>query len=131
VGSRNALRHSLLNVLDNAVKYGPMDQVVRVRVSHSDGRARIEVHDQGPGVPPAERQRIWEPFQRGAGRVVRAAGGSGIGLHLVRELMHAQGGSAQVGDSPHGGACFVLELPCGRGARRGAEAPAPQPAGSV
>jgi len=112
VGSRNALRHALLNVLDNAVKYGPMDQVVRVHVTPSPGGARIEVHDQGPGVPPAERERIWQPFQRGGGRVARAVGGSGIGLHLVRELMHAQGGSARVTDSPDGGACFVLELRC-------------------
>ena len=116
---KRALRHVLLNLLDNAVKYGPMGQTVSVRTWSEHGGAAIEVIDQGPGVAASERERIWEPFVRGDSAATRAAGGSGIGLHLVRELVRGMDGSAMVDNAPGGGARFTIRLPPGE--------PAPAP----
>ena len=67
--SRDALRHIVLNLLDNAVKYGPRGQTVRVRLGSARGAgrgaARLEIDDEGPGIPVGERERVWRPYQRG------------------------------------------------------------------
>jgi len=105
-----ALRHLLLNLLDNAVKYGPAGQTVRVRVRHHDGAVRLEVADEGPGVPAGEREAVWRPYQRG--RAVGHTAGSGIGLAVVRDVAAQHGGRAWIeatGDAR--GATFVVALP--------------------
>jgi signal transduction histidine kinase len=106
-----SLRHILLNLLDNAVKYGPAGQTIHVSVGRENGAVAIAVADQGPGVPSAERTRIWRPFVRGA--AAHDQGGSGIGLTIVREVARAHGGEARVEDAPDGatGARFVVTLP--------------------
>lgn len=109
--SRDALRHILLNLLDNAVKYGPAGQTIAVHVGVAESCARIEVVDQGPGVSEEERPRIWEAFYRGRTGLARAAGGSGIGLHLVRALAVGLGGGVEYSPAPGGGARFVVYLP--------------------
>jgi len=112
---RAACRQLLLNLLDNAVKYGPPEQTVTVSVQAANGRpmVRLAVEDEGPGIPAAERERIWEPFWRGGEDAVRSVGGSGIGLALVRELARRQGGRAFLDPEWNGrrGARFVVELP--------------------
>jgi signal transduction histidine kinase len=108
-----ALRQILLNLLDNAVKYGPRGQVITVRVESANGAARVSVADQGPGVPARERQRIWEAFGRGTLAGDLAVGGSGIGLTVVREIAESHGGRAAVTEAPGGGAMFVIEFPLG------------------
>jgi signal transduction histidine kinase len=114
-----ALRQILLNLLDNAVKYGPIGQEVRVLLERSaDGKsARIVVEDEGPGIPKAARQRVWEPFYRLDRDASSAVAGSGIGLSVVRELATKLGGSATIEDSRQG-ARVVVELPLGRTAGR-------------
>jgi len=105
-----ALRHLLLNLLDNAVKYGPNEQTVRVSLAQRDGEAVLSVADEGPGVPVREREQIWTPFARGA--AARAKGGSGIGLTIVRDVVEQHGGRCWVEPaSPNGGARFVVTLP--------------------
>lgn len=104
----DALRHVVLNLLDNAVKYGPHGQTVRVSVRPDDHGVAITVDDEGPGVAAADRERIWRPFARGSTAV--SNGGSGIGLTIVREVADAHGGSARVEASPSGGARFVVTL---------------------
>jgi signal transduction histidine kinase len=105
-----ALRHLLLNLLDNAVKYGPNEQTVRVSLAQRDGEAVLSVADEGPGVPVREREQIWTPFVRGA--AARAKGGSGIGLTIVRDVVEQHGGRCWVEPaSPNGGARFVVTLP--------------------
>ena len=119
----DALRQMLLNLLDNAVKYGPEGQTVTLGVGTDDGRARIWVDDQGPGVPAAERERIWDRFWRLERDRGSSVAGTGIGLSVVRELVALHGGRAWAEDAPHGGARFVIELPLvpqGAGARGGA-----------
>jgi signal transduction histidine kinase len=105
-----AVRQILLNLLDNAVKYGPAGQEVTIRVSLEHGRARLWVEDQGAGVADADAERIWQPFNRLA-RSDDATGGAGIGLSIVRQLADLHGGRAWVAHAPSGGARFVVELP--------------------
>jgi signal transduction histidine kinase len=111
---RGALRQILLNLLDNAMKYGGDGTVVSVHVSGipgGGGGARLRVDDNGPGVPVKERDRIWRPFERGGVARERAAGGSGIGLTIVREIAEEHGGRAWVESVAGGGASFIVELP--------------------
>jgi signal transduction histidine kinase len=105
---RDAVRQIVLNLLDNAVKYGPPGQEVRVLVERP---GRIVVDDAGPGIPLRERKRIWRRYERLARERDRAVAGAGIGLALVRELVRLHGGSARVEASTRGGAAFIVELP--------------------
>jgi signal transduction histidine kinase len=102
-----ALHQTVLNLLDNAVKYGRGR--VTLRAVLRDGRARLEVEDDGPGVPARDRLRVWEPFVRLSPE--GTVPGSGIGLAVVRELVAAHGGECRVEPAPSGGARFVVELP--------------------
>ena len=105
-----AFRQILLNLLDNAVKYGPPRQSVRIRLRRDGATARLEVQDEGPGIPAKDRERIWEAFHRLDREVHSAVAGSGIGLSVVRELAELHGGRAWV-EGGEGGARFVVELP--------------------
>jgi signal transduction histidine kinase len=115
-----SLHQIAINLLDNAVKYGGHEGRVTLRTLFREGRARIEVEDNGPGVAPADRTRIWEPFVRLPG--TPPVPGSGIGLAVVRDLVVAHGGKVWVQEGKGGGACFVVELP---GASPSGTVPAP------
>jgi signal transduction histidine kinase len=108
---RDALRHVLLNLLENAAKYGPDDQTIRVDLRPVDHEAWLSVTDEGHGVPAAERETVWRPFARGSAAADQ--GGSGIGLTIVRDIALQHGGRAWVEDAPRpgGGARFVVALP--------------------
>ncbi|MEO8578320.1 MAG: HAMP domain-containing sensor histidine kinase [Gemmatimonadales bacterium] len=106
-----ALRQIVLNLLDNAVKYGPLGQTVNVTLSGTNDRVVIKVEDKGPGVPKGEREKIWDPYVRLSRETESAAGGSGIGLSIVRELVRLHEGSSRVEDAEGGGARFVVEFP--------------------
>ena len=109
---RDAVRQIVLNLLDNAVKYGPAEQEVRVLVEKGvEKGVRIIVDDAGPGIPPAERKRIWRRYERLERDRDRAVAGAGIGLSLVRELVRLHGGAVHVEESARGGAKFIVELP--------------------
>jgi signal transduction histidine kinase len=104
---RGAVRQILLNLLDNAIKYGAGAEVV-VHAEANQGRLRVVVDDAGPGVPAGERQRVWDPFYRLERD--RRTGGSGIGLAVVRQLAQAHGGRAWLEQSPLGGARAIVIL---------------------
>jgi signal transduction histidine kinase len=106
-----ALRQIVLNLLDNAVKYGPLGQTVTVSLAGTDLTVLVAVEDKGPGVPRGERDRIWEPYYRLGRETEAAVGGSGIGLAIVRELVLLHGGRTWVEDAEAGGARFVAEFP--------------------
>jgi two-component system phosphate regulon sensor histidine kinase PhoR len=108
---RNALRQILLNLLDNAAKYGPAGQTITVGSQIVSDRARIWVEDEGPGIPRDDRVRVWEPYIRLNRDAESSTGGSGIGLSVVRELVVLHGGRTRVESSPGGGARIVVELP--------------------
>src|SRR4029077_858702 len=98
----DALRQMLLNLLDNAVKYGPQDQSLTVGLRASEGgrRARIWVDDQGPGIPAADRERIWDRFWRLERDRGSAVAGTGLGLSVLRELVGLPRGRARGADAP-------------------------------
>lgn len=109
-GVPKLLRRAIRNLLENARRYS--DGPVLVRIARADaGGAEVRVCDRGPGVPEAERERIFEPFYRLRGASERE-GGVGLGLALVRSIAQRHHGSARCEANPGGGACFVLTLPC-------------------
>jgi len=108
-GNADGLRQVLLNLLDNAVKFGPPDETVTVSLAAANGVARLAVEDRGAGVPLADRRRIFEQFERG--RTPGGAGGAGIGLAVVQQIVRAQRGTVTVEEAATGGARFVVELP--------------------
>ena len=106
-----ALRQIVLNLLDNAIKFGPRGQTVRLIVERVAERARIAVEDDGPGIPLSDRERIWSPYVRLRREHSVANEGSGIGLAVVRELADLHGGEAFVETTERGGSRFVVEVP--------------------
>ena len=107
-GVTKLLRRAVRNLLENARRYttGP----VSVTLQLLDGRAVLQVFDRGPGVPPDQRARIFEPFYRLPGASERD-GGVGLGLALVKSIAERHGGSVRCEGREGGGACFVIELP--------------------
>lgn len=107
-----AVRQMLLNLLDNAVKYGPAGQEVRISAARENGVARLFVDDGGPGIPRADRERVWERFWRLERDRDSAVAGSGIGLAVVRELALLHHGRAWIADPvSDAGTRVVIELP--------------------
>ena len=111
VVDKRRIERVLTNLLENADHYA--GGATRVLVDGRDNAVRIAVEDAGPGIPPGERERVFERFARGsiaAGR--RGAGqGTGLGLALVVEHLKLHGGTAWIEDAPSGGARFVVQLP--------------------
>jgi two-component system, OmpR family, sensor kinase len=104
------LEHALANVVENAVAFSPPGAVVTVRTEQHGPSARLVVEDEGPGVPGALRERVFERFVRVDPSRTRATGGSGLGLAIVREVMAVHDGRAWIAD-PACGTRVVLELP--------------------
>ncbi|MCP1471446.1 signal transduction histidine kinase [Sphingobium sp. OAS761] len=98
----------LVNLIGNAVRYSPDGTEVRIVTERDHGEARIMVIDQGPGVAVADRERIFEKFER-LGR--DDSGGSGLGLYISRRLARAMEGDIRIGGTPGEGARFILTLP--------------------
>jgi len=119
-GDRDAISRVLRNLVENAVKYGPPGQTIRLSLTWTEppGAARVTVDDEGPGIPAEERIRIWQPYYRLDRDRNTSAGGSGLGLSVVADLMRLLGGRAWIGDAPGGGARFTVEFP-GATDRRG------------
>ncbi len=111
-GDADRLLQVLLILVDNAFRHSPPGGSVSVTVAATgDRRGRIEVVDQGPGVPVAMREKIFEPFARMPASRTRADAGSGLGLAIARRLVELHDGTLTVEDGPGGGARFVLQVP--------------------
>ncbi len=111
-GSPRLLRRLLRNLLENARRYSNGEVALALSVGGTDAAplAIIRVSDRGPGVPAAQRERIFEPFYRLPGASERE-GGVGLGLALVKSISERHGGTVRCEDNPGGGASFVVELP--------------------
>ena len=116
-GDAKLLRRLVRNLIENAVRHGAPP--VEASVMPASGRARLRVCDRGPGVPEAERERIFAPFYQRPSRPP-GEGGSGLGLALVRQIARRHGGEARCLPREGGGTCFEVDLPA-------ADAPAPGP----
>ncbi|WP_296905585.1 ATP-binding protein [Polaromonas sp.] len=113
-GSARLLRRLIRNLLENARRYSRGDISLELTQIGAGGqqRAVIKVHDRGPGVPAAQRERIFEPFYRLPG-ASEQEGGVGLGLALVKSISERHGGSVRCEARPGGGASFIVELPLG------------------
>ena len=110
-GDRDRLQQVLTNLLDNAVKFSPAGEEVRVSAFQQDSRVRIEVSDRGPGVPPDQQRLIFEKFGRGKTTSSPGTPGTGLGLYIARSIVEAHGGVLEVSSWPDAGATFTLSLP--------------------
>ncbi len=117
-GNAAMLRELVANLIDNAIRYSPAESAVTVALAAFGGEAVVSVSDQGPGIPEAERDKVFGRFYRILGQ--GDSEGSGLGLAIVREICLAHGGRVVLKDGEGGrGLCVEVELPCG-----------PQPAAS-
>jgi signal transduction histidine kinase len=105
------LERVLLNLLSNAMKFVPDGGRVRVGLDAADDGVVLSVEDDGPGVPVAMREAIFERFRRGDDRASRRFGGTGLGLAIAKELVERHGGRIEVADGADGGALFRVRLP--------------------
>jgi two-component system phosphate regulon sensor histidine kinase PhoR len=106
-----ALHQVLVNVVTNAIVHTPETSRVAIRAAVRAGRVRIEVADDGPGIPAAQRERIFERFYRIDPGRSRAMGGTGLGLSIVKHLVDVMGGQVGVRDNQPRGAVFWIDLP--------------------
>ena len=107
----DSIRQVLLNLLDNAIKYGSHGQTVTVTLRRSANSALIAVTDQGPGVPVSQRDEIWNAYYRLDRERASAKSGAGIGLAVVADIVAQHHGVVRVENCESGGARFVVELP--------------------
>jgi signal transduction histidine kinase len=108
---RESFRQVMLNLLDNAVKYGPAGQTITISLATVGSSARVTVADQGPGIPAKEREAIWTPFFRGDTASAQGAGGSGIGLAIVKDIVAQMGARIDLAHADGGGAAFYVDIP--------------------
>ncbi|MFI7697839.1 ATP-binding protein [Nonomuraea sp. NPDC049480] len=107
---RQRLTQALMQLVANAVRHTQDGDLIAVGSAVRDGQVELWVRDSGPGVAPADRERIFGRFMRGAGRT-GAHDGAGLGLAIVRSIAEAHGGRVHVTEAPGGGACFVISIP--------------------
>jgi signal transduction histidine kinase len=105
------LRRLARNLFENARRYGAGSPIEASVVAKTDATARLCIEDRGPGVPEAEREKIFEPFYRPAGIRESADGGVGLGLSLVRKIAEHHGGSVRCVAREGGGTRFEVQLP--------------------
>jgi signal transduction histidine kinase len=103
-----ALKRALANLVANAITYGGS---ATVRLSERKGMLVIEVDDDGPGIPPQELERVFEPFYRGEPSRNRETGGVGLGLPITRNILRAHGGDVTLANRPTGGVRATVTLP--------------------
>ena len=106
---RRRVREVVAGLVHNATKYAPEGTRISVRIEKRDGRAIVRVSDEGPGVPPEERPRLFEPYARGASH--QEIPGTGIGLFASRRVVSALGGNIWYEDAPRGGSTFAFAIP--------------------
>jgi len=106
------LHRLVVNLLDNGIRHTPPGSTIEIAVEGRNGYAVLEVSDDGPGIPEAEREQVFSRFARLGGPAdLVADSGTGLGLAIVRAVAGAHGGAVQVGSSSHGGARFIVTLP--------------------
>ncbi len=115
LGDPRQLERVFVNLIQNAIRFGPRGQEVRIATqtleTESPGVIRVTVEDQGPGVCATELDRIFEPFERGTAAETGSGQGVGLGLSICRWAVEAHHGEIEVFSVPGGGACFCVRLP--------------------
>ena len=105
---RLRLEQVLMNLLTNAIRYAP-GAPITVQLAAQEGRALLDFQDEGPGIAPQDQERVFRRFERLSPE--RHTSGLGLGLYIVREIVHAHGGAVSLRSAPAKGTCFTLQLP--------------------
>ncbi len=113
---RKWLCEAFINLLDNAVKYSPAGSEIRISIQKLVSFIRIEIEDQGIGIPGSEQHKVFQRFYRGTDHRVKAENGSGVGLYLVRRIIGEHHGTVSVRSGKgrkngHAGSIFIVQLP--------------------
>ncbi|HEV2492217.1 MAG TPA: HAMP domain-containing sensor histidine kinase [Terriglobia bacterium] len=108
---REAISRSLLNLVNNALKYSQKEKYLGVRLYRANGSVKLEVIDHGIGIPPDDQEKIFEKFYRAGDPLVHNTKGSGLGLSLVDHIVRAHGGEVSVESAPGQGSKFTIVLP--------------------
>jgi len=108
---REAIARSLVNLVNNALKYSQDQKFIGVNLYKYNGSVKLEVIDHGIGIPAPEQSKIFEKFYRVGDPLVHNTKGSGLGLSLVRHIVHAHGGEVSVDSTPGRGSKFIIALP--------------------
>jgi signal transduction histidine kinase len=111
-GDELLLRILISNLLDNAIKYTPVDAGIKVDIRKSDKHVLLEVADLGPGIADGEKEKVFEKFYRVGNEETRSAKGTGLGLFLCRKIAKAHKGSITIFDNQPQGAVFSVKLLC-------------------
>jgi signal transduction histidine kinase len=118
---REAIARSLVNLVNNALKYSDSERFLGVKLYRTDGAVKLEVADRGIGIARNEQSKIFEKFYRAGDPLVHNTKGSGLGLSLVRHIAHAHGGEVDVESAPGKGSRFTLTLPLDAAMRQSAD----------
>jgi signal transduction histidine kinase len=119
---REAVTRSLVNLVNNALKYSQDQKYIGVNLYRDNGSVKLEVIDHGIGIPKMEQPKIFEKFYRVGDPLVHNTKGSGLGLSLVQHIVHAHGGAVQVESTPGRGSKFTISIPVPGTAGSGAAA---------
>jgi signal transduction histidine kinase len=117
-GIARLLREALVNYVTNAIKYSGQGRTIVVRVYVQEASLRVEVKDDGPGIPPEKQTQLFQEFVR-VSKGKGAEAGTGLGLSIVRRIAEAHGGQTGVESTPGQGSCFFLTLPIFKSAGQG------------
>lgn len=109
-GDELLLQIAISNLIDNALKYAPKESAVHTTLTKTPDRIQIRVADEGPGIPDAEKERIFEKFYRGGNEITRQAKGTGLGLYLTRKIVEDHNGDIFVINNTPQGSIFVLQF---------------------
>jgi signal transduction histidine kinase len=111
LGDRMVLRQSLINLVDNAIKYTPGGGRIVIRVGDTAAGPSVTVSDSGPGIAPDVRTRIFERYERGGAARTDDSGGSGLGLAIAKWAVEVNGGQLSLESNPESGSTFRITLP--------------------
>ena len=114
-GDAAALQRAYRNLVENAVKYTPAGGKVELALTRQDGAARLSVRDTGPGIAPADAERIFQPFVRLDAARARETGGAGLGLTIARSIVQVHGGTLSLQSTSGAGSEFTIRLPLAAG----------------
>ncbi|HEX6335279.1 MAG TPA: ATP-binding protein [Flavisolibacter sp.] len=110
-GDQMLLKLLISNLLENANKYSPRDQPIHLQLRSDGSRAALEVADHGPGIPPEEREHVFEKFYRLGNEQTRKAQGTGLGLYLCKKIAEDHNGTIAIEDNQPEGTKFIVHLP--------------------
>ena len=111
VGDKLLLRLAFNNLLENALKYSPVSEPIKVSIEEKPASLLIAFSDQGAGIPEPEKKKVFEKFYRIGDEITRQTKGTGLGLYLTKKIIHDHKGSVEVQKNIPTGSVFFIELP--------------------